>query len=280
MQQATVAPADRGARAGTARPGYGATVRSEWTKFSSVRSNWVSLAVALVLSAGLTALLAWAIGFTWDDWSAADRAEFDPITFSMTGLLISGIILVVLGVNLAASEYSSGMIRQTFSATPRRGRVLLAKCLVIALVTILASLVMSVAVMVAGNLVFGLHDMPTMSLTDRDMMRAIAGLTLVGFVFPVIGVAVAFILRSAAAAITAVLALLFLPSMFGPLLPSRWQEDVLAWLPGPLTDSASIGFIDPDAAMTKDVWMAIAGMLVWLVIFVGGAWVLINRRDA
>jgi ABC-type transport system involved in multi-copper enzyme maturation permease subunit len=156
----------------------------------------------------------------------------------------------------------------------------LAKCLVIAVVITVASLVVHTAVIAAGNVVFGLHDMPTASLADRDTIRAIVGLTLVGFVFPVIGVAVAFMLRSSAAAITAVLALLFLPTMFGPLLPDRWQRDVLAWLPGPLTDSASIGFLSTDSVMTKGVWVSVVGLIVWLVIFVGGAWVLINRRDA
>jgi ABC-2 type transport system permease protein len=131
-----------------------------------------------------------------------------------------------------------------------------------------------------GSPVFAAYDVPTASLSDSDTLRAIAGLTITTPVFPIIGVAVAFMLRSAAGAITAVLALLFLPSMFGGLLPSRWQEDVLAWLPGPLADSISIGFLSEDSPMTKSVWEASIGLVVWLALFLGVAWTLLNRRDA
>ncbi|MCO5220564.1 MAG: hypothetical protein M9947_03160 [Thermomicrobiales bacterium] len=280
MHIASTAPAEREAQATTTAPGFGATVRSEWTKFSSARSNWVSIAVALVLSAALTALIAWATGFTWDDWNAADQADFDPITFSLSGLLVAGIVFVVLGVNLAASEYSSGMIRRSPCDHAQPRSCAACQMSVIAAVTTVAALVVNAAIVAAGNLVFGLHDMPTASLTDRDTVRAIAGLTLVAFVFPIIGVAMAFIFRSSAAAITAVLALLFLPSIPGGLPPRRWQEDVLAWLPGPLTDSVSIGFLTTDSAMTKGVVVSVIGLIIWLVLFLGAAWVLLNCRDA
>jgi ABC-2 type transport system permease protein len=260
--------------------GFGATLRSEWSKFTSARMTWISLALALVLSVGLTMLLSWAVGFSFDDWNEADRATFDPITLSMSGLLVSGIIFVVLGVNLVASEYSSGMIRQTIATTPKRGRVLMAKVIVVGAVALVAGLVVNTAVILAGNLVFGAYDMPTASLSDGDTLRAIFGLTITTPVFPILGVAVAFLLRSAAGAITAVLALLFLPSMFGPLLPSRWQEDVLGWLPGPLTDSISIGFLDSDGAMMKNAWVAGGALIIWLALFLGAAWWFLTNRDA
>ena len=260
--------------------GFGATLRSEWSKFTSARMTWISLALALVLSVGLTMLLSWAVGFSFDDWNEADRATFDPITLSMSGLLVSGIIFVVLGVNLVASEYSSGMIRQTIATTPKRGRVLMAKVIVVGAVALVAGLVVNTAVILAGNLVFGAYDMPTASLSDGDTLRAIFGLTITTPVFPILGVAVAFLLRSAAGAITAVLALLFLPSMFGPLLPRRWQEDVLGWLPGPLTDSVSIGFLDPDGAMMKNAWVAGGALIIWLALFLGAAWWFLTNRDA
>ncbi len=276
----TEAALDRTTTSAPSTVGFGATLRSEWTKFVSTRTNWISMVLAVVLSAGLTALIAWSIGFTFKDWSAADKASFEPITFSMSGLLVAGIIFVVLGVNLTASEYSSGMIRQTLTSTPSRGRVLWAKLVVITAISLVFGLLINLLVIWVGNLVFGAYDMPTASLGDSDTMKAILGLTITTPVFPIIGVAMAFLLRSAAGAITAVLALLFLPSMFGPLLPNRWQEDVLAWLPGPLTDSISIGFLSEDSAMTKGIWEATGGLALWLVLFVGLAWWFLNKRDA
>ena len=260
--------------------GFGATLRSEWSKIMSVRTTWISLVLALVLSVGLTMLLAWAVGLSFDDLNEADQATFDPITLNMSGLLVAGIIFVVLGVNLVASEYSSGMIRQTLSTTPKRGRVLMAKVIVVGAIALVAGTVINIAVMVAGNIVLGAYDLPTAKLSDGDTLQALFGLTLTTPVFPILGVAVAFLLRSAAGAITAVLALLFLPSMFGQLLPQRWQEDVLGWLPGPLTDSVSIGFLDPDGAMVKNAWVAGGALIVWLALFLGAAWWFLTKRDA
>ena len=276
----TEAAMDRTSTQSPSHVGFGATLRSEWTKLISTRTNWISLVLALTLSAGLTALISWSIGFTFKDWNAADKASFEPITFSMSGLLVAGIIFVVLGVNLTASEYSSGMIRQTLSTTPKRGRVLWAKLLVVTAVSVVFGLIINLVVIWVGNMVFRAYDMPTASLSDSDTLRAIAGLTITTPVFPIIGVTVAFMLRSAAGAITAVLALLFLPSMFGGLLPSRWQEDVIAWLPGPLSDSISIGFLSEDSPMTKGLWMATGGLIVWLALFIGLAWWFLNKRDA
>ncbi len=276
----TEAALDRTSTPAAPSVGFGATLRSEWTKFISTRTNWISIILAIVLSAGLTALLSWSIGFTWDDWSANDQASFEPISFSMSGLLVAGIIFVVLGVNLTASEYSSGMIRQTLTTTPKRGRVLWAKVLVVTAVSLVFGLIINVLVIWTGNLVFAAYDMPTASLGDSDTLRALAGLTITTPVFPIVGVAMAFMLRSAAGAITAVLALLFLPSMFGPLLPNRWQEDVLAWLPGPLSDSISIGFLSDDSAMTKGIWEATIGLVIWMILFVGLAGWFLKKRDA
>ncbi len=274
------APAQRtaGLKADSSVP-FLATLGSEWSKFVTLRATWTTLMLALVLSVATTALLNWVIGWSWNEWSEADRLAFEPFTYSLSGLLFGGILFVVLGVNLVAQEYSSGMIRQTFTTTPRRGRVLAAKLIVNTAVSMVAAVITTVMVLV-GRAVFSAYDVPTVSPTERDAVLALLGLTAVAPVFPAIGVAVAFLLRSAAAAITLVLALLFIPSMFGGLLPRRWQKDVMAWLPGPLTDSVSIGHLQEGGAMYKDQWVATAALVAWIVLILGGTLIALNRRDA
>ena len=211
--------------------------------------------------------------------SSSDKAEFDPVLNSLVGGIFGSILFVVLGVNLVASEYSSGMIRQTMAITPRRGRVLLAKVLVVSAISMVAGPIVNVATFQTGQAVYAAYDMPTASLTDGDAFRSVVlGMTVTAPVLPILGISMAFLFRSAAIAITVVLALIFLPSFFGPLIPRRWQEDVLAFLPGNASNSIASSNLS-DSPMYLDPWLAAVVLAVWMVVFIGGTHIVLNRRD-
>lgn len=275
--QAFDTPAARGASQSSVS--FMATLGSEWMKFATTRAMWFMAVLALILSVGITGLISWVTGWSFDEWSASDQASFDPITFSITGLIFGGILFVVMGVQLVSAEYSSGMIRQTFTTTPKRNRVLLAKALVIALVTLVASTIVILATFYTAQAIFGAYDMNTASLSDGDAQRTLIALILTAPMFPLMGVAAAFLLRSAAGAITLILGLLFVPSMFGGLLPRRWQEDVLAYMPGSLADSLAFHHLDPDNPLYADPAIAAVGVVVWVVGALGLALVMLNKRD-
>ncbi len=259
---------------------FTATLASEWDKLVTVRSTWITLALAAMLSIGTTALFAWVTGWSWGEWSAADRAAFDPIEFSFVGTMFSTILFIVLGVSMVTSEYSSGMMRLTMMATPKRSRVLLAKAVIVTAVMLVVGTLINIANFLTAQAIFGAYDLPTVSLGDSDAFRVVVlGVGLTGPVFPLIGMALAFIFRSTALAITAVLALMFAPSFFGELLPRRWQEDVLAWLPGQAADSFAIGHLYPDSPMYLDPALGLVVAIGWLVLFISGAWLALNRRD-
>ncbi len=258
---------------------FTATLASEWTKLVTVRSTWITLALSLLVSTGITALVSWAIGWSWNDLSASDRADFNPILDSLAGSTFGAILFVVLGVNLVASEYATGMIRQTMTVTPRRGRVLLAKVLVVSAVAVVAGIVVNVATFLTGQAVFAAYDLPTASLSDGDAFRSVVlGMAVTSPVLPILGIAMAFLFRSAAIGITVVLALTFMPSFFGPLIPQRWQENVLAFLPGNASNSIASGHLS-DSAMDLDPWLAAVVLAAWMVLAIGGTHLLLNRRD-
>jgi ABC-2 type transport system permease protein len=259
--------------------GFGATLASEWTKMISTRSTYIMLGLAVLLAVGMSALVALAVGSTYDDWNASDRASFEPITFSLAGMAFGSILLIVLGINLVASEYSSGMIRTTLSATPQRGRLLAAKVVLISAVTIIATLVITLVSMLAGKLILSSYDMPTYSLTDSDALRTIGLTTLTSPLFPLIGATFAFLFRSIAAPITLSLAVFFAPAMFGSLFPRWWQENVLSLLPSSGADSLSLGHVT-DSDMYLDPLPAAIVVVAWLVITIGAAYVTLKRRDA
>ena len=211
--------------------------------------------------------------------SSSDKAEFDPVLNSLVGGIFGSILFVVLGVNLVASEYSSGMIRQTMAITPRRGRVLLAKVLVVSAISMVAGPIVNVATFQTGQAVYAAYDMPTANLSDGDAFRSVVlGMAVTAPVLPILGISMAFLLRSAAIAITVVLALIFLPSFFGPLIPRRWQEDVLAFLPGNASNSIASSNLS-DSPMYLDPWLAAVVLAVWMVVFIGGTHIVLNRRD-
>src|SRR5690606_6768343 len=165
------------------------------------------------------------------------------------------------------------------TATPRRGRVLAAKALIVTVVVGVLSLAATVGMFLLGQAILGSYDMPTMALSDPDAQRAVFGIGLTGAFFPLIGLALAFLLRSTAGAITAVLGILWLPEIFGGLLPNWWRENVLSLLPGPAIDSAVISHI-ADSPMYGDPTLGAFVAAGWLVLFLGGGYLLLVRRDA
>ena len=85
--------------------------------------------------------------------SAADRASFDPTNDSFPGLAIGQLALGVLGVLAITSEFSSGMIRATFAAAPRRPLVLAAKAAIVGAVTLVAGEILAFAAFGVGEAV-------------------------------------------------------------------------------------------------------------------------------
>jgi ABC-2 type transport system permease protein len=123
----TTATFGRPAVAPTAKGGYGfrTIARMEWHQLRTVRSTWWILAIFTVSLIGLAVLV---LGHeNYPQLSAADRAAFDPVHDSFIGLVLVQLLTGTLGVLVITTEFSSGMIRATFAAAPRRSLVLAAK---------------------------------------------------------------------------------------------------------------------------------------------------------
>jgi ABC-2 type transport system permease protein len=257
-------------------PGLGATLASEWTKFASLRSVRVTLLLGTVLGIGSTALLGWAVLATWQEWPAAERASFSPVETSLIGTILTGTLFSVLGVTAVSSEYSSRMAALTFTATPRRERVLLAKIVVVAAVTFVATLVAVAGMVLVARIMFAGYDLPTAS-TGR-ILRIIIGVAAGAPLFPVIGVALTFVLRSAAGSVAALLGLLFGPYVLAPFLPHWWEDHGQKYLPGAASDSLTLPPLadSPDQLST---WLAALVLAGWLAAFLGVALFVLDRRD-
>ena len=123
MNTATLRQRAPGRTRGSSR--FRAVVRMEWQKLRTVRSTWYIVALFAASMISLAMLAAGHENYT--QMSAAGRASFDPTYDAFLGLVPGQLLLGTLGVLAITSEFSSGMIRATFAAAPRRPLVLAAK---------------------------------------------------------------------------------------------------------------------------------------------------------
>ena len=263
----------------TTEPGFGATLNSEWTKLRSLRSTWIVISLAIVLSIGFSALIALVSGLTYDSWNDDVMAAFDPVLTTNSGSLFGCILLIVLGVTAVTSEYSSGMIRTTFIGNPLRNRVFAAKTAVVALLG-LAIVVMTIPVMfLVSQPIFAYYGLETASITDGDTLRTVLTITLTqGLIYTLIPFSIGWLLRGAASAITVAIGFLWLPWMIGPIVPVWVKQNVLRYLPDVAANSLS-GITKADAPQYLSQTPAIMVVVIWLVVALLMSALVLNRRD-
>jgi ABC-2 type transport system permease protein len=260
--------------------GFRATLASELTKLTAMRSTRITLVVGLLLSVVLSAVVCIVIGVTWDDAKPEDRAAFNPVDDTLAGTLVWAIVFAVLGVRAVAGEYASGMMRLTLTATPRRGRVLAAKTVIVTAITLVVGAVATLAMLATGQVIFSSYGLETADLGSSRAWEMILGVIVLNPLFPVIGVALAAMLRSTAGAITAILALLFLPAILGPLMPSFVEQEVFIYLPGAAAEAITPGTGDGESVHQLSAAAAIPVLVGWIAVFLGAAYALLTRRDA
>jgi len=179
------------------RAGLRDAVAMEWIKLRSLRSTWWTLAVTVAGLIGLAILVLAHIPGSWAHMSRADRAAFDPTNLGFIGVALAQLALAVLGVLAITGEYSSGMIRSTLAAVPRRGLALAAKAGVVGVVALVTGEVGAFAAFWAGQAM--LHaPAPHATLGQPGVARAVvlAGVYLA--LIALIGLAIGVIVRRSA----------------------------------------------------------------------------------
>lgn len=166
-------------------------LRSEWHKFRTLRSTWVTLSAAsvLILATGLVMAVGHKPG------GGSSEGIGDPVVLTLIGIQFGQIVLTVLGVLFSAGEYSTGMIRASLTAVPRRLPVLWAKAAVYAAVTLVVGTVTVFTTFLLAQLFLSDTDMGA-SLTDPGIARAVAGTAVALTLLGVLGLGLGALLRS------------------------------------------------------------------------------------
>ncbi|TDC78308.1 ABC transporter permease subunit [Actinomadura sp. 7K507] len=280
MSAATAEPAARPGGDPTAhrRPGFGRLLVAEWTKIRTVRSTLWSLILLVGLSLGFTGLLVGLISATWNDTPESDRAMIvaDPVSFILGSGFFGQLVVCVLGVMVISSEYSTGMIRASLLAVPRRLPMLWAKALVFSVITLAAGLVVSFTSFYLGTAILG--DKVAVSLGDDGVLRAVIGGGLYLAMLGLFSLAVGAIVRHTAGAITGVIGLVLVVGPLAMLLPGKIGDYVYGYLPseaGYLITSTQQGEND-----LLSPWQGFGVFAIWTFGLLALAAFLLKRRDA
>jgi len=248
-------------------------VRSEFCKFRSVRSTLWTLAAAVVFNIAFAALAAI---FIPGRLSGPELANIDAIRLSLAGIHLSQIAFGVLGALVITNEYSTGMIRATFSAIPQRRLVLAAKSLVFAATALIVGIASSFTAYYTFE-AFLSGDTLHSAIGDPGVLRAIIGGGLYLLVLGLLGLGLGAIIRSSAGTIAALFSLLFVPTIFINLLPQSWQATVGPYVP---MEAGSQIFIavhhDPNSL---GPWSGFGVFCLYAATALGIGFILIQRRD-
>ena len=236
-------------------------------------------------------------GGTFTVAGSGDVAPFEPIVdplhVTFFGTLFGLIALIALGALFVTAEYRRGMIRTTVTASPRRGRILVAKALVIGVVAFAAGLVgAAIALPIASHKLVAngwtLPVWPTLSLTSGIGLRVVLGTAAIAAVAAILGLAAGAIFRRSTGAIIATTGLVVVPVILAVVLPLTTGTWLLRITPAaafslqsgvPRYSQVSNVCAPYHSCFPLAPWSGFAVLCAWAAVALAGAIYLLRRRD-
>lgn len=204
---------------------------SEWTKLRSLRSTRWSLLAAVLLTIAFPILFAAVTSSHWGSMSPHERADRHPLDIALAGVNVSQLAIAVLGVLVITGEYSTGMIRASFIAVPKRLPVLWAKTAVFATAAFLLMLPSVLIAFFASQAILSRHQILQISFSHPGVARSVIGgavyLMLVGIFALGIGASI----RNTAGGIATFAGIFFVIPPLMNILPTRWNNAISQYLP-------------------------------------------------
>jgi len=263
-----------GSRVGVTFP---RVLRSEWTKLASLRSTRWSLLLGVASMILLALLISLAQMGRWDRLSPHDRATFDSINTAVGGYHIAQLAIGVLGVLVISGEYSTGMIRSSLMAVPRRLPVLWAKALVFSAVTFVLMLASAFVAFFVTMAVVKEHHVQH-ALSDPHALRAVVGVALYLTVLGLLAVGLGALLRNTAGGIAAFVFLLFVLPGITAILPASMANSISPYLP--LSAGTTVATSTFDDSHHLSTWGGFALFCGYAAVALILGAISLRRRDA
>jgi hypothetical protein len=206
-------------------------VESEWTKFISLRSTLWSLGVGMFLTIAFPLLFALVTATHWAHMSPGDRAGRHPLDIALAGVNVAQLAIAVLGVLVITGEYSTGMIRSTLLAVPKRLPVLWAKLGVFAAVSFVLTVPAVFIAFYASQAILNTHHILQISLSDPGVARCLIGGALYVMLVGIFALAIGAIVRNTAGGIAAFAGIFFVLPPLMNVLPTSWNNAISQYLP-------------------------------------------------
>ncbi|MGI8578672.1 MAG: ABC transporter permease [Nocardioidaceae bacterium] len=252
---------------------------AEWTKLRSVRSTLWALALLVIVVLGFTVLFTALTASQWSKTDPSQRAQIvaDPVsTILGAGLYLGQLTICVLGVMVMTSEYSTGMIRASLLAVPKRFPMLAAKSIVFAVLVLIVGEIVSFPSFFIGAAI--LHKYTPVSLGDPGVLRAVIGAGLYLCVLGLFALAIGGIVRHTAGAITGVIGFVLVLSPLSQLLPGNFGKYVHAYLPSEAGQLITSVHGSTDGVLSP--WQGFGVFCLWTAVLLAIAGFLLQRRDA
>jgi ABC-2 type transport system permease protein len=204
---------------------------SEWTKFVSLRSTLWSLGVGVLLTIAFPIVFAAVTGSHWAHMSAADRAGRQPLDIALAGVNVAQLAIAVLGVLVVTGEYSTGMIRSTLIAVPKRLPVLWAKLAVHAVVSFVLMVPAVFIGFFASQAILSRHHILQISFGDPGVARSLLGGAVYVMLVGIFALGIGALVRSTAGGIATFAGIFFVIPPLMNILPASWNDAISKNLP-------------------------------------------------
>jgi ABC-2 type transport system permease protein len=255
-------------------------LHAEWTKLRTTSgAAWLLLGIA-ALTIGIGAA---AVGAT--HCPANMQCAVDPTKLSLTGIQFGQAVVAILAVLTICNEYSTGMIRVTFAAMPRREVVFAAKAILVTGLVLAAGAVAVFGSVLAGHLILPGHGFTAARgfhevwFSYGPTLRAAAGSVLYLGLIALVSLGIAAIVRDSAVSIGAVLAVLYIfPIALAFVTNPTWQHRLERWTP------TNAGLTIEDTTGLHNVaigpWAGLGILAIWAgaALLLGG--MVLRLRDA
>ena len=247
---------------------------SEWTKLRSVRSTRWSFLAAVVFTIGLSALVCVIVAHHYPGMTPQEQADFDALGVSLVGMQLAQLAIGVLGVLVITAEYSTGMIRASLTAVPKRLPVLWGKAIVFAAVTAALMIPSVLIAFFVGQAILSRHGIET-TFTHPGVPRVVIGAGLYLVVVGLFALGLGAIVRNTAGGIALFAGIMFVLPPLMNVLPASWNNAASPYLPL----AAGEAIMSTSAGNHLSPWAGLGLFLGYAVAAIAVAAVLLLRRD-
>ena len=207
----------------------------------------------------------------------------------VNGTIAALLVVIVLASLFITSEYRRGLIRTTFVARPRRGRVLVAKAVVAGSLAFAAGAVATALAELITRQVFAANDNYLFSQSGSALARVILGTGLFLGLAAALTVALGTMLRRGVGAVAASSAVLIVPGILATSLPAGADTWLMRITPTaafaiqttlPHSNLVSAAYTPANGYFPISPWGGLAVLAAYTAAALGAAGWLLRRRDA